>query len=326
MAIQTNELAATVYQHIVDNVPDALARETAFLDWLSKDGKKSQPGGLYIQFPMKLIANDSSGFISGTNAITGINPSPQLQYGVLNWKYYNFNVNFTLADFTIARGKEEVVDYMAGKTDGGLEDAMREISTGVHGSSSSAPLNPEGLEDIVAASGTSYASLTDTDYATNAYLPYIATDTTLNYTNVNKMITELQARMRSRKKAKKMLGLTNQAVYARYKAIVQNQQMFLDNSTILKSGFEGFMVNGIEFYLDADCPGSQDGSTNDNHLYIFPVDIMRLYYNFGFGNKSPFDGETKMPNQPIMSIQHYMSFNLVCTNRRLVAVNKTFIA
>jgi hypothetical protein len=215
---------------------------------------------------------------------------------------------------------------MAEKTDGALNDAIREWSSAFHGASTSAPLQPEGLKDVVAASGTAYASLTDTDYTpSDAYLPYIATDATVNYANINKMIVQLNARMQKELTPENVLGLMNPATYSRFQTSVQNQQIFTD-STMFKAGSPGFRVNGVDFFLDADCPGTQDGSTGDNYVYIFPIDVMKMYYNFGFGNKSPFDGETKMPNQPIMSTQHYISFNLVCVNRRLVAVNKVFVA
>lgn len=325
MAVQTNELAAVVLQKIQQDVPDGLARETAFMDWLAGEGKKKQNGGLYIQSPIKLIENNSSDFISGTSAVVDTTPSTQLQYQVLNWKYYNFNVNFTLADYNIARGELEVVDFMESKIDGALADAMREISLAMHGSSAAAPLQPEGLQDVVAASGTAYAGLTDTDYAADAYLPYIATDSTINYNNINKIIQNIKARMRNSKKSKKMMGLMNQSAYSRFLNSVQAQQIFTDMS-IAESGFEGFKVNGVEFYLDADCPGSQDGATGDNFVYVFPVDVMKMFYNFGFGDASPFDGDVQLPNSPIMSVQSYMSFNLVCNNRRLVGVNKSMVA
>lgn len=325
MTVQANELAAVVLQKIQAEVPDGLARETALMDWLAGEGKKKQSGGLYIQSPIKLISNASSGFISGTNAVVDTTPSAQLQYQILNWKYYNFNVNFTLADYNIAKGDLEVVDFMENKIDGALNDAMREISLAMHGTSTSDALAPEGLKDVVAASGTAYASLLDTDYATGSYLPIIDTSTVVNYNNINSMIQKLKARMRNTKKSKKIMGLMNQATYGRFLNSVQAQQIFTDSS-IANSGFEGFKVNGVEFYLDADCPGTQDGATGDNYIYIFPVDVMKMFYNFGFGSNSPFDGNVQLPNSPIMSVQSYMSFNLVCNNRRLVAVNKTMVA
>jgi len=327
MTINVNELSAVVVQHIEDpKTWDALARRTAFMNHLMGEGKEKIDGGLHIQFPLKVLANASSGFISGTTALTDVNPSQQLVFGTLNWKYYNFNVNFGLNDFTIANGRNEIINFMTKKTEGALNDSIREMSTAFHGSSASAPLNPEGLLDVVAASGTSYASLLDTDYLTGTYLPIIdGTTTAVNYTNVNLMLNKLKARLQKDLSPTAIFGLMNESVYSKFQSSVQNQQRFTETAE-LKAGSEGFKINGTTFILDADTPGSKDGSTADNYLYIFPTDIIKLEYRFGFGSPSPFDGETKMPRQPIMSTQHYMAFNLVCDNRRLVAVFKTLIA
>jgi hypothetical protein len=327
MAQQTTELNAAVVQFIEDEKTwDGLAKRTAFMSHLMGKGKKQQRGGLYIQFPIKLIANVAQGFISGTNAVTDITPSIQLQYGTLNWKYYNYNVNFTLEDFTIAHGKEQIVDFMATKTEGALNDTIRAWSTAFHGSSSSAPLQPEGLQDIFAASGTAYAGLTDTDYGTGAYLPILDSSTEIvNYANINRRVNQLKGRMQKELSPENIFGLMNEATYSRFQSSVQNQQIF-SKEAVFKSGSEGFRVNGIDFFLDADVPGTQDGSTADNYVYIFPIDCMKMYYHFGFGTKSPFDGEVKMPNQPISSTQHYVSFNLVDVNRRLGVQWSTLVA
>jgi hypothetical protein len=326
MAVQTNELAAGVVQYIESKkVWDGLAKRTALMNHLMGAGKQKQEGGLLVQFPIKLIANTAQAFISGTAATVTANPSAQMQYGTLNWKYANYNVNFSLADLNICTGEEMMVNILTEKTKGALNDFTRLLSSAIHGSSASAPLQPEGLKDVVAASATAYASLTDTDYATGAYLSYIATDATLNYSNISKLVTKAKARSQQEISATNFLGLMNEASWNRFKASVQNQQIFTEASQF-KSGAEGFRVDGCDFSLDADCPGTQDGSTGDNFVYVFPTDVMKLYYNFGFGNKSPFDGEVQIPLQPIMSTQHYCSFNLVCTNRRLVSVNKVFVA
>jgi hypothetical protein len=245
---------------------------------------------------------------------------------ILQWKYYNYNVNFTLSDLNICTGEEMMVDILAEKTKGALNDAIREWSAAFHGTSSGSPLQVEGLKDVVAASGTAYASLTDTDYSpTDAYLPLIATDATVSYATINTMIQKIAARMQLEMTPTNMFGLTNEAVYARLLASIQNQQLFTE-STVFKAGSPGFRINEIDFFLDKDCPGTKDGSTGDNYLYIFPTDIMKMYYNFGFGSPSPFDGEVQLPLNPVMSTQHYVTFNLVCLNRRLVAVDKVLVA
>ena len=328
MAAQTAELYAAVTQYIEDEKTwDGLAKRTAFMNHLMGKGKKHQVGGLYIQFPIKLIANTASGFISGTNALTSVNPSVQLQYGTLNWKYFYFHVNFSLSDYNTCKGDDEKVDFFATKTEGALNDAIREWSTYFHYTSTSNALLPEGLLDVVAASQTAYAGLTDTDYSdTTAYLPLIDSSTaTVNYTNINLGYTQLQSRMQKELMPEGVMGIMNAGTFARFQSSVQNQQIFTESS-VLKAGSPGFKVNGVDFVLDAYCPGTQNGSTADNYVYIFPTDIMKMYYNFGFGTKSPFDGVTKMPNQPIESIQHYISFNLVCNNRRLVKCWKALVA
>ena len=319
MVVQANELAAGVVQFIESKkVWDALARRTAFMNHLMGEGKEHQVGGLYIQFPIKLIRNLASGFIPGVGATVSGNSSAQMQYGTLNWKYYNYNVNFTLADLNICTGEEMMVDILQKKTEGALNDAIREWSTAFHGTSVGSPLNPEGMRDCVAATGTAYASLLDTDYAATAYLPLNSALTTVNYATINLLINGLKARLQEEMVPTNMLGLMNAQTYQRFQTSVQNQQLFTE-STIFKAGSPGFRVNDIDFSLDADVPGTQDGSTADSFCYIFPTDIMKMYYNFGFGTKSPFDGEVQLPLQPVMSTQHYVSFNLVCINRRLIA-------
>lgn len=322
MTVQINELASVVLHKINDFVPDALARETKLTSIVTGEGKKQQKGGLYIQCPIKLIANNAAGFISGTSNSLTMDPGSQLQYMIFNWKYYNFNVNFTLADYNIATGAEEVVDFMETKIEGALQDAIREWSTAFN-STASNPLYFQGLKDITAASGTAYGALTNTDYATGAFLPLIYSSTDfsqLTYQNFNKMATDLRLRMRGYGKGKKVMATLNGLQYSKLKTALQNQQIFINESDFIKAGFVGFSVDGVDVYPDADAPGTGTAGTADNYLTMFPEEIMKFWYHYGFGTKSPFDGEVRVPNQTIMSYQNFVTGELVCTNRRLVAV------
>ena len=171
MAAQTNELAAVVLQKINDFVPDALEKETKITSILTGGGNHQQKGGLAIQCPIKLLSNASKGAISGTGSVLDMTPSQQLQYMTFNWKYYNFNTSFTLADYNIANGPEEIVDFMETKIEGSLQDSTRDWSLMFNGSSALSPLNFDGILDWIAASGTAYGALTDTDYASGTFLP-----------------------------------------------------------------------------------------------------------------------------------------------------------
>jgi len=331
MSRQTQEINALVVQYIYDTLFDGLEKATPLWKHFSTEGKKHQKGGTYIQFPTKLLKNQSQGFIAGTGATVSATPSVQLQYGTLNWKYFNYNVNFTIQDYNEAQGSALAVrDFFTDKIDGAMEDAYRELAQASWGSVSDNPLSFNGLKDICAGSGTSYAGLLNTDYDSDAYLPIITADSTVNYSNINKMITKVQARQQAGAKMnKKVIGLCNEAVFEKFKNSVQSQQRFVNEDDIAKTGFKGFLVNGVEFYLDAFAYGSKDGSTGDNWCVIIPTDVIKFIYNYGFDNVSPFDTTKEglqLPLEPIKSIQKYLTGNIVCNNRRLIAVNKSFVA
>ena len=330
MAIQGNELASVVVQHIRKDWFDALTKENAFWKEITTTGKEEIRGGINIQFPIKLLANTASGFISGSGSVVSVTPSPQLQYGVLNWKYYYANANFSLEDYNIAdKAPEAVVDFIQAKKDGAISDAVREQSAYIQGSSTVAPLAYEGLKDVTASSGTAYAGLLDTDYAPGTYLPFIdSTSNSVNYALVNRLIQKVKARAQQSGVAGKYnpnFGLWNESVQEKFLNAAQNQQRFYEVKQ-LESGFEGIKVNGVAFYMDANVAGSQDGVAADNYLYVFPIEIMKFMFKYGLGNASPFDGEVQLPNQPVKSYQVYSSGNLVCVNRRLISVAKNLIA
>lgn len=331
MATQTQEINALVVKYIMDIFTDGLEKAAPLWKHMANEGKKRQIGGTQIQFPIKLLKNQSQGFIPGVGATVSATPSTQLQYGVLPWKYYNYNVNFTIADYNQAYGSALAVrDFFADKIEGAAEDAFRELAAACWGSAEDNPLSFNGLKDILAASGTSYAGLLNTDYESGAYEPVTKTDGTVNYSAINKMITAIQARMQANAKInKKMIGLCNEAVFEKFKSSVQAQQRFVNEDDLAKTGFKGFLVNGVEFYLDAFAFGSKDGVTGDNWAVIIPVDVIKFIYNYGFDNASPFDTTKEglqLPLEPIKSIQKYITGNIVCTNRRLLAVNKSLVA
>jgi len=327
--MNTNEIYAVVKQQILEGLPDGLERASALLNQLMKT-KKKVTGGIYIQTPIKLLKNTSAGFVSGTNALISVTPVRQLDYAIFNWKYYQVAANFTLSDYNIATGPEAVRDFIEDKTKGAMADAKREIASALWGSSA-APnqLYPEGLEDICAASGTAYGGLTDTDYTddTSAWLPLIdASTATIDY----QMLANLQNKIKVRVQqmgfdSSKFMGMMNDGLYTKMQVALQNQQMFITDKEMADAGFENFKVNGIPYVMDYYAKGTNDGTTADNWVVVLPLEALQLCYNFGFGNASPFDGDARVYNQPIISVQNWMSFNLVCKNRRLVGVNKVLV-
>lgn len=327
MAAQTAEMNAGVTQVILNEWHDGLAKTSPMWDMVVKgEGREKETGGLYLQFPIKLVQNASQNFISGNGSNVSITPSVQNQHGILNWKFFYWSTNFTLADMTIANGEQDKIKILAKKLKGSMNDANRAMAQATFTGSSSNALAFDGLADVGAASGTAYAGLTDTDYTdTTAYLPYISTATLPTYATVAEMINQVRSRVQqSEYNPDRIFGLMNAAVFTKFQADVKNSQMFLDTKDMYSVGFQGFRVNGVEFYLDAFCQGTGTAGSTDNYIWIVPMDVMKFHYKFGFDAASPFDtDDLRIPDQPILSTQKFIAGNWVCTNRRLLAVNKT---
>lgn len=331
MAVQTNEVLAVVVQHIRKEMPDALAKANYLWSLLSNKQAEYVPGGALIQQPIKLIANASKGFISGGAAPINVNITPQLQYMTFNWKFFYTNVSIALDEMTkTVDSPHAVLQYLESKKKGALSDSVRSMTSALHDTATTDVNQFNGFKDIVAASGTAYGGLTNTDYATGAFLPIIdSSASVVAYDTFAKNIQKLKARVQqdgSWGDTKVDTGLMNASTMGAFMAAEQNKQRLVDTN-ILAAGFDGVRMNGINFYLDDFVPGTQDGSTGDNYLYIFPSSILKMCYRYGLkGKSSPFDGEVRIPNQPVQSNQDYFAGNLVCTNRRLVLNYTTLVA
>jgi hypothetical protein len=328
MAINTNEVYSVVKQQIIEDLPDGLQHASAHLNNLVKN-KERMVGGIYLQFPIKVLKNAASGFVAGNaTTIVDVSPSIQLQYGTSNWRYYYVAANFSLQDYNVAQNSKEAVrNFILDKTNLAIEDAMRDIASIVWTGNAADTLKVTGLANICAASGTALYGLTDTDFTddTTAYLPYISTDTVINYGSLARLINESRARRKVDSKEKYM-GLMNTALFTKMQIALQNQQLFINSKELAEAGFENFVINGVPFALDYYGTGSQDGSTGDNWVVIYPEKNMKFIYNYGFGSESPMDGTIRIPNTPIDSVQTWMTFEQVCNNRRLVGVCKTYVA
>ena len=313
---------------------DGLSRSTPLWDTVVKGGGREKfTGGLNLQVPIKLITNSTQGFIAGAGGNVGITPSAQNQYLTLNHKFFYWSTNFTLFDETVANGSDDKVKILAKKIQGSLNDANRAMAQSTYlgtfdeagGTQSSNPLAFDGLEDVCVASGSTYAGLLDTDYDADAYLPYISTGTTPTYAVVADMINAIRGRVQqSQFNPERVLGLMNAGVFSKFQSNVQSAQMFLDTKDMYSTGFQAFRVNGVEFYLDSFCPGTGTVASSDNYIYVVPMDVFKFHYKFGFDVQSPFDvSDLRIPDQPILSTQKFVAGNWVCSDRRLIGVNKT---
>ena len=336
MGIGLTELQAAVTQEIFTEVPDSLQYSTALWNHLSTKGKKKQDGGLYLQFPIKALANASQGAIAGDSGLTDATPSQQMIYGVLYWKYNYFAVNLTLQDMNVAQGDNQKVEFAVEKAQGAKADFFRFLSTQSWGTSANNALLLDGMLDILASSGTSYGGILNTTYdplvngsysATNiknVYSPLVYTDQVVSYAALTKMTTGLMARLQQGfEQTQELLGFCNDAVYSEILNVTQSSQLLGDVAKA-NLGFKGFKLNGLcDVYLDVNGPGSGLG-TADNYLTMFPEKALKFYYNYGLGSDSPIDGKMDIPGTVINSNRYFLTGNMVSPERRMFVVNKTF--
>ena len=334
--INLAELTAAVTQEIFPEVADALTVSTALWNHLSTKGKKKQDGGLYLQFALKALANASQTAISGENGVTDNTPSQQLIYGILYWKYNYFAVNLTLQDMNIAQGDNQKVEFATEKAKGAMADFMRSLSVQSWGTSSGNSLLLDGMQDILAASGTSYAGILNTTYdptvydatnVKNVYSPLVYTDATLGATLFAKMTSGIMARMQQGGDMNEnIMGFCNTAVYAKALSLASANQFIMGNVEKANLGFKGFKLNGVvDVYLDVNSPGSGYGSS-DNWLTFFPESALKFYYNYGLGDKSPIDGKMDIPATVLQSNRYFLTGNMVSPDRRMFVVDKTIAA
>ena len=332
MGIGLTELQAAVTQEIFTEVPDSLQYSTALWNHLSTKGKKKQDGGLFLQFPLKALANTSQGAIAGDGGFTDSTPSQQMIYGLLYWKYNYFAVNLTLQDINVAQGDNQKVEFAVEKAQGAKSDFFRYLSVQSWGTSAANALLLDGMLDILAATGTSYAGILNTTYdptpysATNiknVYSPLVYSDTVVSYSALTKMTTGLMARLQQGfDQTQELLGFCNDAVYSEILNVTQSSQLLGDVAKA-NLGFRGFKLNGLcDVYLDVNSPGSGLG-TADNYLTMFPEKSLKFYYNYGLGSDSPISGKMDIPGTVINSNRYFLTGNMVSPDRCMFVVNKT---
>ena len=332
MGIGLTELQAAVTQEIFPDVADGLKYSTALLNHLTTKGKKKQDGGLNLQFALKALQNQSQAFIAGDSGLTDATPSQQMIYGSLYWMYAYFSVNLTLQDMNVAQGDNQKVEFAVEKAKGAKADFFRALSVASWGTSASNSLLWDGMQDILAASGTSYAGILNTTYdpvvydATNiknVYSPLVYTDQTMSYALLAKLTTGLTARSQQGfEQTEDFLGFCNPYVYTTILNVCQSSQLLGDVAKA-NLGFKGFKLNGLcDVYMDVNSPGSGAG-TADNWLTMFPESALKLYYNYGLDSESPIDGKMDIPGTVINSNRYFMSANMVSPDRRMFVVDKT---
>ena len=321
---QLSNAFAIAHKYIEKNAPILFEMEHPLLKKILE--RKEYAEGERLQFPVNFNQMSNIGYISGTTAdVLNSNTQQNLTYGELNWKMFVEDFSVTLEELVKASGTNAVVDIVTAKSENTVESFRNFLHAGFFGSAATDPLAVNGLLDIFAASGTSYAGLLNTDFGNdqagdNLWLPLISTSVNYpSYSNVSQFITKIKAKSAS---AIDYI-ISTPAIFQRYKDLQQASGQRYVGETGLKSGFDSIMIDGVPFIPDAFCQGT-GGATTDSYLYGISSSTMGLKYKYGWDKPSPMDDKgLNLPNQPVMFSKKMYAANVFCNNRRLNFVLKT---
>lgn len=326
---QLNEAQALAHNAFDKILIDQFLISSAFGSMMSKKPNLEYvSGGVRIQQPIQIAENKSDGFIDGKHDVIDLSANQNFSYAEFDWKYQNYNVTTTLDDITKTNETPNAIkSLLLEKVKAAAVTAQRTYAKALLGSgadSNGRAIN--GLADVAAGSGIAYGGITNTDLDDpTTWLTEIADSslTTINFATLNGLVGKLLGR--GGLYAPDVM-ISNSYVQSKFLESQQTQQRFTSESK-LKAGFEGCIFRNIEWYVDEFSPGSQDGSTADNYLYVLSTKTFALKYKYGFeGKKAPVDYTGKIQNQSSMSSQRYMAYNLVCKARRYNGVFKNLRA
>lgn len=317
----SGDILAVAHRELMKEIPDAMSTANGLLAKLALRRKKILNGGDgTFQFAVMLEENEAEGFITGTTDVLSLNPNQNFFYGTLQYKYFRSTTAITLADFaTTQDSPNAIADLAVAKKNAAKATMVRTISQAMYTSGTSANLKFNGMDDIFAAPGISYAGLNDSDYPN--WAPLIdSSSTTVSYSVISNLLGTLSERtnqqpidteLRSNYKVDLMISRAD--VQSRFKSQLQVQQRFMDEE-LVKAGFNGIEVDGVAWVVD--------GYANANSLYILSSDSFHFGSRYGFwsGRTSPLDSKQPLPNQSIEAMTSYHVGNLWCENRRVNAL------
>lgn len=329
---QLDEVQAVAHNAFEKIMPDQFMTSSAFGSMMSKKPNLQYvSGGSKIQQPVQIAENQADGFIDGKFDVLDLSASQMISYAEFDFKYQNYNISITLDDITRTGDTANAIkSLLVEKVNLAAGTAKRTYAKALHGSGSDSDGKAiNGLADVTAASGTAYGGITNTDLNdSTTWLTEIANSSinTINFANLNTLVGTLIARGQGAGDASGSYApdvmISNSFVQDKFLASQQTQQRFAREDD-LKAGFAGCKFRNIDWYVDDDSPGSGDGSTSDNFLYVLSSPTFALKYKYGFeGKKAPVDYNGRIPNQPIITSQHFMAYNLICRARRYNGVFK----
>lgn len=313
-----DEIFAVTTKYLDEQIPEVFANTTPLLNEIMKN-KKYVDGGNRLAVALNFKPMNNIEFISGTAAdLIDISTQQNLMPAELDWKFLQTGFSVTLKDLNATSdSKHAIASLIDAKAKNSLASTKQFLQKSFYGSAGNNPNAFNGMGDIFAPSGTSYAGLLDTDLGEDEvgdkiWLPqFDTTSTVCDYQTIAPMITKLKTKANFSGIGNKLDYMVSRSdILSAFKQKQQAQQRFLAVKD-LAAGFDGIEVDGVKWYADEFAGAGE--------LYVISSNSIKFMYKYGFdGKNSPQDvSGLRIPNQPIMTHQRFITGNLFCTDRRV---------
>lgn len=297
------------------------------------ENKEYVDGGTYLQVGLQADEMGNIQYITGTAADT-IDTSPQknMAPASLPWKHIQTGFSVTLDDLAkTADSKHAIASLLTKKAENSLASTKQFMAMACFNSATGDTKSLNGLKDMMADSGVSYAGLVDTEVGNDKvgdakWLPLIdkAANNIVSYDTIEPMLTRLKTKASFAGVGNSLdFMISNAYCLSAFKQKHQLNQRFIAAKN-LQAGFDGVEVDGVTWYADPFSPGSGPDAA-DNWLSLISSNSIKFMYKYGYdGKNSPMDvSGLRLPNQPIISHQRYITGNFFMVDRRVNGVFKT---
>jgi len=317
MSFSTTTLETITNKYIAPEVVDNAFAGQPFAFWLRENGRLTLRGGRSITQP--ILKDDLT-----AEMYDGLEPATLENIEIAcpaEWDWKWGRIPFVIPETEIDKngGDEGIVDIVETYTDAAKLTAVKLLGTNLFGTNASAPKNFDGLQNLFGASGTAYATLTDTSFTSPAnWLTYIHTP--LSAAILSPMDMRVMRGAATYGSAVPNLGLCNFAMYAKVWALAETHQRF-GQEKAASLGFDHVLFEGMPIVPDANSPGTGLTQT-DNWLMFLNTDYIKLVIH---SNKA-FVSKVYPPVADYEAYVGKIKFggNLITTKRGAHAVGKAF--
>jgi hypothetical protein len=316
MAWNRTYFESITQKHIVPRIADAVFKGCPLAYFLRENHSIKLAGGRNIVLPI-IHKEFTQDWYDGVDVadLEVIEPEQSAQF---NWHWLRVMFSIPETDIDKNGGGDGVINILEARKDVAELSLIEGLSDALYGTNTSDSQVMPGLQDMAAASGTEYGSITDTDLTSPAaWLMDLLTPLTAGTLDEEEM-----RRMRggvTRGASKPNLGTCNFPTYNTIWRLAQTDQRF-GMEKVASIGFDHVVFEGMPIIPDEHASGTGYG-TADSHLYFLNMDYVQLFIheNKAFASRV-YD---PLPQQNVYIGGIFLGASFTTNNRRMHAAYKT---